>query len=140
MEKGIKNADAVARKLEPASTRATNDRLEAVREERRKREEMIERRKAEAMTAKRRRARGEMSSSSKEEDESDTGDDTDPDQADDEYPLQLWEGMRWKLQVTKWGYLSIHQVKCEIHSSSIHFIMRATSECFNSNDNRTILT
>ena len=89
MEKSIRNADAVARKLGPASTRATNDRLEAVREERRKREEMMERRKAEAMAAKRRRARGGMSLSSEEEDESDIGDDTDLDQADDEYPLQL---------------------------------------------------
>ena len=89
MKKGIRNADAVARKLRPASTRATNDRLEAAREERRKREEMMERRKAEAMAAKRRRARGGISSSSEEEDESDTGDDTDPDQANDKYPLQL---------------------------------------------------
>ena len=101
---------------------------------------MIEKRKAEVMAAKWRRARGGISLSSEKEEESDTGDDTDLDQADDKYPQQLWEGMWWKLQVTKWGYSSIHQVKCEIHSSSIHFIMRATSECFNSNDNRTILT
>ena len=93
MEKGIRNADAVACKLGPASTRATNDRLEAAREERRKREEMMERRKAEAMAAKRRRARGGISLSSEEEDESDTGNDTDPDQAVDKYPLQLREGM-----------------------------------------------
>ena len=51
MKKGIKNADAVACKLEPASTRATNDRLEAAREERQKREEMMERWKAEVMAA-----------------------------------------------------------------------------------------
>ena len=94
MEKGIKNADAVARKLGPASTRAINNRLEAVREERRKREEMIERRKAEAMAAKRRRARGGISLSSEEEDESDTGDDMDPDQANldqanDKYLVEL---------------------------------------------------
>ena len=89
MEKGIRNADAVARKLGPASTRATNDRLEAAREERRKREEMMERRKAEAMAAKRRRARGGISLSSEKEDESDNVDDTDLDQANDKYPLQL---------------------------------------------------
>ena len=41
------------------------------------------------MAAKWRRARGGISSSNEEEDKSDTGDDTDPDQADDEYPLQL---------------------------------------------------
>ncbi len=33
MEKGIRNADAVARKLGPASTSATNQRLEVAREE-----------------------------------------------------------------------------------------------------------
>ena len=89
MEKGIRNADTIARKLGPASTRTTNDRLEAVRKKRRKKEEMMERRKAEAMAAKRHRARGGISLSSKEEDESDTGDDTDPDQANDKYPFQL---------------------------------------------------
>ena len=50
---------------------------------------MKERRKAEAMDAKRHGARGGMSSSSEEEDESDTGNDTDPDQAKDKYLLQL---------------------------------------------------
>ena len=79
MEKGIKNADAVARKLGPASIRATNNRLEVVREKRRKREEIIERRKAEAIPVKRRRARGRISLSSEEEDESDKRDDIDPD-------------------------------------------------------------
>ena len=97
MEKDIKNADAVARKLGPASTRTINNRFEAVREKRRKKEEMMERRKAEAMAAKQRRARKQISFSSKEEDKSDTGDDTDLDQVNDEYLLQLWEGMRWKL-------------------------------------------
>ncbi len=53
---------------------------------------MVERRKTEAMAAKRRRARGGISLSSEEEEnyESDTGDETDPDQADDnKNPLQL---------------------------------------------------
>ena len=43
MKKGIKNVDAVASKLEPALIRVTNQRLEVVREKRRKREEMVER-------------------------------------------------------------------------------------------------
>ena len=89
MKKVIRNAEAVARKLEPTLTRATNDRLEATRENKRKREEMMERRKAEAMAAKWRRARGGISLFSEEEDESDTGDDMDPDQADGKYPFQL---------------------------------------------------
>ncbi len=53
---------------------------------------MVERRKTEAMAAKRRRARGGISSSNEEEEnyESDTGDEPDPDQAeDDENLLQL---------------------------------------------------
>ena len=87
MEKDIKNADAVASKLGPTSIRATNDKLEAVREERRKKEEMIERRKVEAIATKWRRARGGINLSSEEKDESDTEDDTDLDQADDKYPL-----------------------------------------------------
>ncbi len=94
MEKVIRNVDAVARKLGPASTRATNQRLEVAREERRKREEMVERQKTEAMAAKQQKARGGISSSSEEEKnyESDTADETDPDQADDDKnPLQLWE-------------------------------------------------
>ncbi len=94
MEKGIRNADAVVRKLGPALTRAINQRLEVAREERRKREEMVERRKTEAIAAKRQRARGGISLSSEEEEnyESDTEDETDLDQANnDENSLQLWE-------------------------------------------------
>ena len=87
IEKSIKNANAIVRKLGPASTRVTNNRLEVAKEERRKKEKIKERRKAEAMVVKRRRARGEMSLSSK--DENDTGNDTDLDQAKDEYLLQL---------------------------------------------------
>ncbi len=92
MEKSITNTDAIAHKLGPALTRATNQRLEIAREERRKREEMVERWKIEVMAAKRQRARGGISSSSEEEEnyESDTGDETDPDQVeDDENLLQL---------------------------------------------------
>ena len=89
IEKGIRNADTIARKLGPASTRATNNRLEVARKARRKKEEIKERRKAEAIAEKRRRARGGMSLSSEKEDESNTKNDTDPDQAEDKYPLQL---------------------------------------------------
>ena len=89
MKKGIKNVDAVARKLGPALTRAINDRLEAAKEERQKREEMIEKGKTKAMTAKWRRARGGISLSNKEEDKSDTKDNIDLDQSNDKYPLQL---------------------------------------------------
>ncbi len=89
MEKGIRNADAVARKLGPALTRATNQRLEITRKERRKREEIVEKWKTEAMAAKRRRARRGISLYSEEEKnyENDTGDETDPDQADDDKNL-----------------------------------------------------
>ncbi len=92
MEKDVKNVDAVVRKLRPALTRAINQKLEVAREERRKREEIGERRKTEAMAMKRQRARGGLSSSSKEEEnyESDIRDETDLDQAnDDKNPLQL---------------------------------------------------
>ncbi len=67
IEKGIRNADAVVRKLGPASTRPTNQRLEVAREERQKREEIVKRRKTKAMVAKFRRARRGISSSSEEE-------------------------------------------------------------------------
>ena len=83
MEKGIKNADTVAHKLRLPSTRVTYNRLDAAREERQKREEMIERQKVEAMAPKRRKARGRINLSNDKEDESDTGDNTDPNQADD---------------------------------------------------------
>ena len=82
MKKSIRNAERVARKLGPTLTRIINDRLEVAREERQKREEIMERQKAEAMVAKRRRARGGISLSSEEEDESDTRDNMDPDQID----------------------------------------------------------
>ena len=43
IEKRIRNADIVAYKLEPTSTRATNDNLEVAKEKRQKKEEIIER-------------------------------------------------------------------------------------------------
>ena len=42
MEKGIKNTNTVARKLGPASIKATNQKLEVARGERQKREEIVE--------------------------------------------------------------------------------------------------
>ncbi len=89
MKKGIRNIDAVIRKLRLISTRATNQRLEITRQERRKREEIVERRKTEAMSAKRQRARGGRSLSNEEEKiyESNTGDKTDPNQANNDKNL-----------------------------------------------------
>ena len=71
----------MVRKLRPASTRATNHRLEVVSEKRRKRKEMVEKRKTKAMAANRQKARGGISLFSEEEGnyESDTENETDPD-------------------------------------------------------------
>ncbi len=81
MEKSIRNASIVVCKLGLVSIRATNQRLEVAREERRKKEKMIERRKTKAMAAKYQRARRGISSLSEEEKnyESDIGDEMDPD-------------------------------------------------------------
>ena len=91
MEKDTRNVDAIAYKLGPALIRATNHRLENVKKEKWKREEIVKRRKAKALAIERCRARGGISSSSVEEenDESDTKDDMDLDQTDNKYPLQL---------------------------------------------------
>ena len=94
MEKVIRNADTFACKLDLASTWATNQRLEVAREERQKREEMMKNRKTEAMATKWWRARGGINlfSEEKENYESNTRDETDPNQAgNDKNPLQLWE-------------------------------------------------
>ena len=79
MKKGIRNANAVACKLESVLIRVNNDRLEIAREEWQKREEIMERRKAEAIVTKWRRARGRISLSNEKEDENDIEDDIDPD-------------------------------------------------------------
>ena len=92
MEKDIRNADAITRKLRPTSTRVTNQRLEVTKEEGQKREEMVERWKTEAMVTKYRSARGGISLSSEEKENygSNTGDETDLDQTgNDENLLQL---------------------------------------------------
>ena len=49
----------------------------------------MEKQKVESMATKQCRARGRISLSREKKDESDTRDDTDPDQANDKYPLQL---------------------------------------------------
>lgn len=89
MEKDVRNADAIARKLGLILIRANNHKLEVAKDERRKREEIVERRTTEAMATKCRRNRGGIGLSSKKEEnyESDIGDDINPDQADDKYPL-----------------------------------------------------
>ena len=56
MEKNIRNTDIVTWKLKLASIRATNHRLGVVKEEKKKREEMMEKQKIEAMATKRQRA------------------------------------------------------------------------------------
>lgn len=68
--------------------RVTNYRLEVIREEKQKREEIVKKQKTEAMAAKYHRARGGISlfSEKKGNYESETKDDTDPDQVSDKYP------------------------------------------------------
>ena len=81
MIKGIRNANIIAYKLGSALTRATNHKLEVIREEQYKKEKMIKRQKTEAMGAKRCRDRGRFSlfSRKKRNHESDIEDDTDLD-------------------------------------------------------------
>lgn len=90
MEKGIKKADAVPSKLEPALTRTTNHRLEVARENSWKREEIVRRRKTNGMVVKRQRAKERICLSSEEKGnyESDIGDEMDSNQANDKYSLQ----------------------------------------------------
>lgn len=60
---------------------------------------MVKRQKIEAMAIKRRKDRGEiiLFSREKENHESETKDDTDPDQAKDKYQLQIWVVIEEKL-------------------------------------------
>lgn len=91
MTKSIKNVNAVTSKLKLALTRTTNHKLEMAQKKQRKGEEMVERWKGEAMAAKCCKDKRGFSLSSGEEKnhESDTENDTDPDQAKDKYLLQL---------------------------------------------------
>ena len=81
MKKNIKNINIIARKLGLALTKATNQKLEVVRKERKKREKMIEKRKIEAMATKCQKVRGRISLSNKKKKnyENDTKDETDLD-------------------------------------------------------------
>ena len=85
----------MARKLGPASIKATNLRLEVAKEEVRRKQEVVERRKAEAAAAKRQRDRGGISSSNEDDDNyySDI-DDMDPNQEDKLNPVQGQNGSR----------------------------------------------
>ena len=87
--KGIRNANAVARKLGPALIKATNLRLEIAKEKVQRKQEVVERRKAEAAAVKRQRDKRGISSSNKDNDNyyNDTND-TDPDQENNLNPVQ----------------------------------------------------
>ena len=85
LNKSIQNADAVARRLGPASKKATNLRLE----EAQKKQKAVERRKAEIVAAKRRRDRGEISLSNQEDEDDSDRSDMDPDQEDNLNPAFL---------------------------------------------------
>ena len=91
IEKSTQNTDVIAYKFRPALIRATNHKLKDAKKEKQKTEEIVERRKTEVLAAKHCRARKGISLSSTENGnyENDIEDDTDPDQADDKYPLQL---------------------------------------------------
>ncbi len=92
MEKDIRNVDAIARKLRPVLTKVTNQRLEIAKEEKQKREEIMEKWKAKIMIAKYQKARRGITLSSNKKDENDTGNETNPDQAgNSKYLLQLQE-------------------------------------------------
>lgn len=52
MKKDIRNTDAVACKLELVLIKATNQKLEVTKEEKRKKEEIMEKRKIEAIVIK----------------------------------------------------------------------------------------
>ena len=66
MAKGIRNADAVAYKLKPALTRATNHRLKVAREKKRKSKKIVEKQKTKAIVVKHRKNRGGISLSSRD--------------------------------------------------------------------------
>ena len=89
MEKDVQNTDAVARKLGPALIRATNYRLEIVRNKRQKKEEIVKKRKIEAMTAKRCKDKKgiNLSNEEKRNYKSNIGDNTDLDQTNNKYLL-----------------------------------------------------
>ena len=85
----IQNANAIVRKLRPALIRASNDKLEVAWEKKQKTKEMIKRWKTKAIAAKYCRDRRGISLFSKEERnyESEIGDDTNLNQANNKYLL-----------------------------------------------------
>ncbi len=92
MKKNIQNIDVVARKLGPALIRTINQKLEVVKEEKQKSEEIVKKRKIKAMAVKHQKAKRGISSSSEEKEnyKSKSKDKMDPDQAgNDKNPLQL---------------------------------------------------
>ncbi len=78
LEKGVQNVDAVARKLTPASIKATNLR----REEARKKQEVVDQRKAEIIAEKWQRDRGGSSLSIEDDRYYDDESSADPDKKD----------------------------------------------------------
>lgn len=79
MTKCIRNTNAIARQLGSALISTSNYKLEVARKKEQKIEEIVEKRKVKAMATKQRRARRKIKLSSEEEDESNTGDNIDPD-------------------------------------------------------------
>ena len=100
MKKGIKSAYTIVCKLWPALTRANNYRLEVVKKERWKKEEIIEKLKTKIMAAKCQRAKGRIRLSNKEKGnyKNNTRDKIDLDQANYKYLLKFEKGIGKKLQ------------------------------------------
>lgn len=80
MKKSIRNANAVACNLGTALTRATNHKLEVIREKRRKKNQIIKRWKTKAIVTKHQKTKKEICLSSEKEEyyESNTRDKSDP--------------------------------------------------------------
>ncbi len=90
LEKGIRNADAIARKLTPASTKATDLRKEKAGQK----QEVVDRRKAEAIVEKQQRDRGRSSLSIENDGYNDSKTSADPDEEDGFNPLG--DDWNWK--------------------------------------------
>ena len=72
MKQDIENTEAVIYKLEPASIRTTNHKLEIAREEKRKREKKVKRQKVKVIVVKRHKNRRGISLSSEKEENYDS--------------------------------------------------------------------
>lgn len=86
INKGIRNAKAIACKVGPALRKTTDHRLEVASEESQKRKQMVEKQKTASMAAKRQRVKGRISLPGKEEKDynSNIWDKMDQNQAHDE--------------------------------------------------------